>query len=77
MCTYEKNSEVSLQSHSNDYLSLISPDYQADKLNRKKVPIAILASGEGSNFEAIVKARESGLLDVSIKLLITPSKNLS
>ncbi|MDD4955205.1 MAG: phosphoribosylglycinamide formyltransferase [Candidatus Omnitrophica bacterium] len=37
--------------------------------------IAILASGNGSNFEAIVKALKRGYIKASIKVLITDKKN--
>ncbi|MCP4653235.1 MAG: phosphoribosylglycinamide formyltransferase [Candidatus Omnitrophica bacterium] len=37
--------------------------------------IAILASGSGTNFQAIVKARKKGIFKANIKLLVTDTKN--
>lgn len=37
---------------------------------RRKLPIGILASGTGSNFDAIVRAASAGTLDAEIRVLI-------
>ncbi|MCF7873051.1 MAG: phosphoribosylglycinamide formyltransferase [Candidatus Omnitrophica bacterium] len=42
---------------------------------KTKTNLAILASGNGSNFEAIIKAIKNGSLDVDHTILITDKKN--
>jgi phosphoribosylglycinamide formyltransferase-1 len=42
---------------------------------KTKTNLAILASGNGSNFEAIIKAIKNGSLDVDHTILITDRKN--
>ncbi|MFO8052745.1 MAG: phosphoribosylglycinamide formyltransferase [Candidatus Omnitrophota bacterium] len=42
---------------------------------KTKTNLAILASGNGSNFEAIIKAIKGGFLDVGRCILITDKKN--
>ncbi|MCF7886936.1 MAG: phosphoribosylglycinamide formyltransferase [Candidatus Omnitrophica bacterium] len=42
---------------------------------KTKTNLAILASGNGSNFEAIIKAIKKGFLDVGHTVLITDKKN--
>ncbi len=37
--------------------------------------IAVLASGRGTNFEALVKAQKKGVFDAKIKILITDNKS--
>jgi len=51
--------------------SLISPDRSSDQLQlNKTIKLAIMASGNGSNFEAVAKAIETGKLNAEIKVLI-------
>ena len=41
----------------------------------RKIPIAVLASGRGSNFRAIIEAIKSGSCKAEIKVLITNNAN--
>ncbi len=51
--------------------SLISPDRSSEELQlNKTIKLAIMASGNGSNFEAVAKAIETGKLNAEIKVLI-------
>lgn len=54
-----------------DYPAIISPFYSAEKLKLSQtIPLGIMASGSGSNFEAIAKAIDQGELNAEIKVLI-------
>jgi len=44
--------------------------YQRLKMKKKTVKIALFASGNGSNFEAIITAIETGILQAEIALLV-------
>ncbi|MEO1765019.1 MAG: phosphoribosylglycinamide formyltransferase [Cyanobacteria bacterium J06629_18] len=51
--------------------SLVSPDIPTDsQVSNKPVKLGIMASGSGSNFEAVVQAIEDGQLNAEIKVLI-------
>ncbi len=50
---------------------LISPEISKLKDFSPKLKIAILASGEGSNFQKLIKLSKSNQFDIDIKLLIT------
>ena len=43
--------------------------------NMKKLKVGVLASGRGSNFQAIIDSFESGYLNIDIRLLITDNPN--
>ena len=49
---------------------LISPFYSEDNLSHTKIRLGILASGNGSNFEFIIKAIQSHQLKAEIAILI-------
>ena len=51
--------------------SLISPELNHNIVFKPKLTIAIMASGEGSNFEAIYKAIQTNKLEADIALLIS------
>ena len=51
--------------------NLISPVRSPEELQLKKtIKLAIMASGNGSNFEAVAKAIKEGRLNAEIKVLI-------
>ncbi|MEL6166633.1 MAG: phosphoribosylglycinamide formyltransferase, partial [Cyanobacteria bacterium J06628_3] len=51
--------------------SLVSPDIPTDsQVSKKPAKLGIMASGSGSNFEAVVQAIEDGQLNAEIKVLI-------
>jgi len=50
---------------------LISPEISNHELFSPKLKIAILASGEGSNFQKLAELSKSNKLDIDIRILIT------
>ena len=50
---------------------LISPDYSKHCEFSPKLRIAILASGEGTNFQELINLSKSNKFDIDIKILIT------
>ena len=50
---------------------LISPEISKPREFSPKLRIAILASGEGSNFQELIDLSKSNKLDIDIKILIT------
>jgi len=50
--------------------SLISPSRVKPRLFSPKLNLGVMASGEGTNFEALVKSTRNGELDANISLLI-------
>lgn len=51
-------------------MTIYSPPLDALELNRKSVKLGVLASGSGSNFEAIVDSVESGLLNAEVVVVV-------
>ena len=49
----------------------ISPNVSKLRVFSPKLKIAILASGEGSNFQKLIDLSNSNKLDIDIRLLIT------
>jgi len=56
-----------------DYL--VSPDLKKFNKFEPKLNIAVLASGEGTNFQALIDLCNSKELDIDIKLLISNKEN--
>ena len=56
-----------------DYL--ISPDLKKFNKFEPKLNIAVLASGEGTNFQVLIDLYKSNKLDIDIKLLISNKEN--
>ena len=56
-----------------DYL--ISPDLKKFNKFEPKLKIAVLASGEGTNFQVLIDLFKNNKLDIDIKLLISNKKN--
>ncbi len=54
---------------------LISPDLKKFNKFRPKLNIAVLASGEGTNFQVLIDLCKNKKLDIEIKLLISNKKN--
>ena len=54
---------------------IISPELNSLKRFSPKLKIAILASGEGSNFQVLIDLAKKDLFDIDIKLLICNKKN--
>ena len=54
---------------------LISPDLRKFNKFEPKLNIAVLASGEGTNFQVLVDLYKNKKLDIEIKLLISNKKN--
>ena len=54
---------------------LISPDLKEFNKFEPKLNIAVLASGEGSNFQVLIDLYKNNNLDIDIKLLISNKKN--
>ena len=54
---------------------LISPDLSEFNKFSPKLKIGVLASGNGSNFQALIDNRDKNKLDIEIKVLITNKKN--
>ena len=54
---------------------IISPELKSLNRFTPKLKIAILASGEGSNFQVLIDLAKKDLFDIDIKLLICNSKN--
>lgn len=50
--------------------SLVSPPLSTAQLNRKRVKLGVLASGSGSNYEAVAQAIAQGDLNAEIVVLI-------
>ena len=57
-------------SYDSNELSLISPSYSNDLLFASKIRLGILASGNGSNFEFIIKSIRNKQLNAEITILI-------
>ena len=55
----------------NSFKYLISPENSKPRKFSPKLRIAILASGEGSNFQELIDLSESNKFDIDIKILIT------
>ena len=55
----------------NSFKYLISPDYSKHCEFSPKLRIAILASGEGTNFQELINLSKSNKFDIDIKILIT------
>ena len=56
-----------------DYL--ISPDLKRFNKFEPKLNIAVLASGEGTNFQALIDLQNNKRLDIDIKILISNKEN--
>ena len=54
---------------------IISPELNSLKRFSPKLKIAILASGEGSNFQVLIDLAKKDLFDIDIKILICNKKN--
>ena len=54
---------------------LISPDLKKFNKFEPKLNIAVLASGEGTNFQVLIDLYKNKILDIEIKLLISNKKN--
>ena len=54
---------------------IISPELKSLNRFTPKLKIAILASGEGSNFQVLIDLAKKDLFDIDIKLLICNKKN--
>ena len=54
---------------------LISPDLKFFNKFEPKLKIAVLASGEGTNFQVLIDLFKNNKLDIDIKLLISNKKN--
>ena len=54
---------------------LISPELSEFKKFSPKLKIAVLASGEGSNFQELINLSNSNCFDIDIKILITNKNN--
>ena len=54
---------------------LISPDLKKFPKFEPKLKIAVLASGEGTNFQALINLYKNNKLDIEIKLLISNKQN--
>ena len=54
---------------------IISPNIDGYKIFTPKLKIAILASGEGSNFQNLIDLAKKGESDIDIKILICNNKN--
>ena len=54
---------------------LISPEISKPKGFSPKLRIAILASGEGSNFQELINLSKSNKFDIDIRILITNKSN--
>jgi len=54
---------------------LISPNLKEFNKFQPKLNIAVLASGEGTNFQALIDLYKNKKLDIDIKLLISNKKN--
>ena len=55
----------------NSFKYLISPENSKPRNFSPKLRIAILASGEGSNFQELIDLSKSNKFDIDIKILIT------
>ena len=54
---------------------LISPDLKTFNKFKPKLNIAVLASGEGTNFQVLIDLYKNKKLDIDIKLLISNKEN--
>ena len=54
---------------------LVSPDLKKFNKFEPKLNIAVLASGEGTNFQVLIDLYKSNKLDIDIKLLISNKEN--
>ena len=54
---------------------LISPDLKKFNKFKPKLNIAVLASGEGTNFQVLIDLCKNNKLDIDIKLLISNKEN--
>ena len=54
---------------------LVSPDLKKFNKFEPKLNIAVLASGEGTNFQVLIDLCKNNKLDIDIKLLITNKEN--
>ena len=54
---------------------LISPDLKKFNKFEPKLSIAVLASGEGTNFQVLIDLFKNDKLDIDIKLLISNKEN--
>ena len=54
---------------------IISPEIKSFNKFSPKLKIAVLASGEGSNFQVLIDLSKREKLDIEIKILITNKKN--
>ena len=54
---------------------IISPELKSFNKFTPKLKIAVLASGEGSNFQVLIDLAKNDLFDIDIKLLICNKKN--
>ena len=72
-----KSTKFSIQNSSDrsKFKELISPDLDIWPKFSPKLSIGVLASGSGTNFEAIIKNINSNKLDAEIKLLIVNKTN--
>ena len=54
---------------------LVSPDLKKFNKFEPKLNIAVLASGEGTNFQVLIDLNKNNKLDIDIKLLISNKEN--
>ena len=54
---------------------LISPEFSKTSKFTPKLRVAILASGEGSNFQELIDLSKSNKFDIDIRILITNNSN--
>ena len=54
---------------------LVSPDLKKFNKFEPKLNIAVLASGEGTNFQVLIDLCKNKKLDIDIKLLISNKEN--
>ena len=59
-----------------DHSTVITSPNNIENLQcRRKIQLAVMASGQGSNFQALAKASKIGKLSAEIKVLITNTKD--
>ena len=59
----------------NSFNYLISPENSKLRVFSPKLKVAILASGEGSNFQELIDLSKSNKFDIDIRILITNNSN--
>lgn len=55
---------------------LISPEFNSFYKFSPKLKVAVLASGEGTNFQVLIDLSKNNKLDIDIKILICNNKNV-